>query len=303
MSRDNAGIDPQATAAARLRLALRAEQAWGMSAVAGVKLRTLEPRRAAAPASPRAPKLPPKRPAAQRPATSKPKAATPNQPKTDLFGNPIAPEAAEPESVEAGFSEPPPELPRRIELLQALDQNEVVGCTKCPLHEGRTHTVFGEGDPAARLMFIGEGPGQNEDETGRPFVGRAGQMLDKWIGAMGLTREQVYIANVVKCRPPGNREPTALEVATCTHYLHKQIDWIRPDVIVTLGRPSTQHLLKVNKPMRELRGKWHDWRGLKVMPTYHPAYLLRAHTPANRRIVWEDLQLAMEALGLEAPKR
>ena len=293
-------------AAARLRLALRAEAAWGQRLVhaqlppeAGEPVETFSAESVARATPTRSPaKSPPTRTKAAK--TEPQPAATAAEPLVDLFGNPVAAksESDTPPSDDP-FPAPPPELPKRIELLQKLDAEQVKGCTKCPLHEGRTHTVFGEGDPAARLMFIGEGPGQNEDETGRPFVGRAGEMLSKWIEAMGLRREQVYIANVVKCRPPNNREPTAMEVSTCTPYLHEQLEWIRPEVIVTLGRPSTQHLLQVKSPMKNLRGKWHTWRGLRVMPTYHPAYLLRAYTPANRRIVWDDLRTVAEHLGLK----
>src|SRR5262249_52879532 len=151
--------------------------------------------------------------------------------------------------------------------LAAMDSDEVRGCRKCRLCEQRTHTVFGEGDAEAQLMFIGEGPGENEDQTGRPFVGRAGQLLDKMIAAMGLGREQVYIANIVKCRPPGNREPAPDEVATCTPYLERQIEIIRPRVIVTLGRPATQHMLQSKLSMSRLRGQWQQWRGIRLMPT------------------------------------
>ena len=172
------------------------------------------------------------------------------------------------------FAEPPPDRATRIRLLTAMDETEVTGCTRCPLHLGRTRTVFGEGDPEARLMFIGEGPGENEDLTGRPFVGRAGELLNRMIAGMGLTREQVFIANVVKCRPPQNRVPTVVEVATCTSYLHRQIEWIRPEVIVSLGLPATRHLLGSTLAMGKLRGRWHTWRGIRVMPTYHPAYRL-----------------------------
>jgi DNA polymerase len=182
-----------------------------------------------------------------------------------------------------------------------LDEQEVGKCDLCTLCKGRTTTVFGEGDPEARLMFIGEGPGETEDLTGRPFVGRAGKKLDEMIHAMGLARESVYIANVVKCRPPNNRVPTAAEVDTCTPYLHRQIELIRPRVIVTLGLPATRHLLKTMLPMGKLRGKWSQWRGIRVMPTYHPAYLLRSYTAENRRIVWEDLQQVMKELGLNRP--
>ena len=184
-----------------------------------------------------------------------------------------------------------------------LDETEVNGCTRCGLSETRTRTVFGEGDPDARVFFIGEGPGQNEDETGRPFVGKAGGQLDKWVAAMGLTREQVFIANVVKCRPPGNRVPLADEVAACTPYLVKQLDWVRPQVIVTLGLPATRFMLDSKLAMGKLRGRWHEWRGIKLMPTYHPAYVLRSPTREVRGLVWSDLQMVMAELGLAPPKR
>jgi DNA polymerase len=189
-------------------------------------------------------------------------------------------------------------LDQRTAKLNALNEGGVKVCTKCRLHEARKNTVFGEGALNASLMFIGEGPGETEDDTGRPFVGRAGQLLTKMIQAMGLTREQVYIANVVKCRPPGNRTPTADEVATCTSYLLQQIEVIRPKVIVTLGLPATQYMLGVDRPMRELRGVWHDWNGIKIMPTYHPSYVLRSYTPEVRGTVWGDLQKVMKELGM-----
>jgi uracil-DNA glycosylase family 4 len=189
-------------------------------------------------------------------------------------------------------------IDQRVSILNKLNETEVKVCTKCRLNEGRKNTVFGEGTPEASLMFIGEGPGETEDETGRPFVGRAGQLLSKMIQAMGLSREQVYIANVVKCRPPGNRTPMADEVATCTPYLLQQIEVIRPKVIVTLGLPATQYMLGVSRPMRELRGVWHDWNGIKIMPTYHPSYVLRSYTPEVRGTVWGDLQKVMQELGM-----
>ncbi len=150
-------------------------------------------------------------------------------------------------------------------------------------------------------MFIGEGPGADEDEQGRPFVGRAGQLLNKQIEAMGLKREDVFIANVVKCRPPGNRTPTPDEVAVCWPFLQRQIEVIRPEVIITLGNPATQAILKTTVGITRLRGQWHELWGIPVMPTFHPAYLLRQYTEENRRRVWDDLQKVMEKLGL--PKR
>ena len=186
--------------------------------------------------------------------------------------------------------------------LVALDDKEVRGCTKCRLCETRNNTVFGEGAPDAQIFFIGEGPGENEDLSGRPFVGRAGEMLNKWIAAMGLKRDQVYIANIVKCRPPGNRVPAPDEVATCTPYLQRQLEIIRPKVIVTLGLPSAKYMLQSSLSMGRLRGQWHQWRGIKLMPTFHPAYVLRSYNEQTRRAVWSDLQLVMAELGLKVPK-
>jgi len=196
-------------------------------------------------------------------------------------------------------------LPRdeKVRQLNELDANQVSGCTKCRLCEQRTHTVFGEGDPDAKIMFIGEGPGENEDLQGRPFVGRAGQKLDEMIVAMGLRREQVYIANIVKCRPPGNREPAPDEVATCTPYLERQIETIRPKVIVTLGRPAAMHMLQIKVSISRIRGQWQQWRGIKLMPTFHPAYILRNYTPETRAAVWEDLKKVLAELGLPVPSR
>ena len=284
-------------ARARVRLALRAERAFGVRGVAGVELSATFAAREqpAAPPTPVAAKPNPK------PQGSNAKPTPPAPPATDLFGAAVAKDA--PAANGAPFAEPPPPRERRVELLRVLDETQVKGCTKCDLHKTRTQTVFGEGDPEARLMFVGEGPGQNEDETGRPFVGKAGSLLDKMIAGMGLSREQVYIANVVKCRPPNNRTPLAGEVATCTPYLYQQLDWIRPAVIVPLGLPATRYLLDSKLAMGKLRGRWHEWRGIKVMPTYHPAYLLRSYTEDNRKLVWGDLKLVMAELGLAKPGR
>jgi DNA polymerase len=191
---------------------------------------------------------------------------------------------------------------KRIRLLE-LDANEVRGCTQCRLCEHRTQTVFGEGDPEASIMFIGEGPGETEDRTGRPFVGRAGELLDRMIAAMGLRRDQVFIANIVKCRPPGNREPAPDEVAACTPYLVRQIELIGPQVIVTLGKPAAQFMLGEKISITRARGQWRSWRGIPLMPTFHPAYILRSYTPATRAAVWSDLQAVMSALGMKPPAR
>lgn len=187
--------------------------------------------------------------------------------------------------------------------LQVLDETKVKGCTLCRLHEGRTQTVFGEGDPGAAIFFIGEGPGENEDQTGRPFVGRAGQLLDKMIAGMGLSREQVFIANIVKCRPPGNRVPALDEVQTCTPYLLRQLEIVQPKVIVTLGRPAAQYMLDSKLPMGKLRGQWQNWRGIKLMPTFHPSYVLRTYTEEVRAAVWSDLKLVLTELGIKTPSR
>jgi len=193
----------------------------------------------------------------------------------------------------------------KITVLTQLDEQQVRGCTKCKLHETRTQTVFGEGNPDAQLMFIGEGPGQNEDETGRPFVGRAGELLTKMIVAMGLSREEIFIANVIKCRPPGNRDPERDEIDACRDYLLTQVATIAPKVIVTLGAPATKLILNTKEAISRLRGNWHYFNAtdppIEVMPTFHPAYLLRSYTPENRKRVWSDLQQVMDRLGISEP--
>jgi DNA polymerase len=199
--------------------------------------------------------------------------------------------------------------PQKQATLEQMNRDEVSVCTKCVLHKTRTNTVFGEGDFNAELVFVGEGPGADEDRTGRPFVGRAGDLLTKMITAMGLSREGVFICNVVKCRPPGNRNPAAEEVQACWGYLVRQLQIIRPKVIVTLGNPATQTLLDTKTGITRLRGSWQQLgeigeglAGTAVMPTFHPSYLLRQYTPENRKKVWSDLQTVMKALGLKSPK-
>ena len=172
---------------------------------------------------------------------------------------------------------------------------EASSCTACQLSEQRRNVVFGVGNPRARLMFIGEGPGRDEDLQGEPFVGRAGQVLDRIIVAMGLEREHVYIANAVKCRPPRNRNPQPDELAACRHFLLRQVAAIDPEVIVLLGRVAMQAVLEVEAPLGRMRGRFHDWNGVPVMCTYHPAYLLR--NPADKRKVWEDIQQVMGLLA------
>jgi uracil-DNA glycosylase len=180
-------------------------------------------------------------------------------------------------------------------------REDIGDCTRCKLHKGRTKIVFGTGNPNADLMFVGEGPGRDEDLSGEPFVGRAGKLLTDMIKAMGLERADVYIANVVKCRPPENRLPEKDEIATCSPFLMRQIDAIKPKVICTLGSCSAQTLLQTAQGISKLRGEWFDFRGTKLMPTYHPAYLLR--NPAAKPEVWKDLQKVMAVLGLQPKKR
>lgn len=191
-------------------------------------------------------------------------------------------------------------LLERIAVLSALAE-EAAACTQCRLHEGRTRSVFSRGSPSARLVFIGEGPGRDEDLQGAPFVGPAGQLLDKMIQGMGLDAEQVYICNVVKCRPPNNRVPMADEASRCEPYLTRQISVVRPDVIVALGKTAATLLLGLDQPMARLRGRWHVYRDTPVMPTFHPAFLLRS--PQYKREVWEDLKLVLARLGMTAPSR
>ena len=187
----------------------------------------------------------------------------------------------------------------KVQSLDAI-RAELAGCTRCILSERRKTVVFGEGDPAARLLFVGEGPGEDEDNQGRPFVGRAGQLLNKIIAAMGMKREDVYIANVVKCRPPGNRAPKPDEVESCTPFLERQIEAIRPRIICALGASAAHHLLKSDVPVSVLRGKFSEYQDLQgrkvqLMVTYHPAYLLR--NPAAKKQVWEDMQKILAVLS------
>jgi DNA polymerase len=183
-----------------------------------------------------------------------------------------------------------------------LIREDLGDCTRCPLHkQGRKQIVFGVGNPRADLMFIGEAPGADEDIQGEPFVDRAGQLLNNMIKAMGLRREDVYIANIIKCRPPGNRTPEREECETCSPYLFRQIEVIKPKTIVALGAVAAKTLLAINAPMAELRGRWYDFRGTKLAVTYHPAFLLR--DPRQKKEAWKDLQMVMKELGLVAPPR
>jgi DNA polymerase len=200
-----------------------------------------------------------------------------------------------------------------IEALKII-REDLGDCTRCKLHkQGRKQIVFGVGNPRAELMFVGEGPGADEDEQGEPFVGRAGQLLNNMIKAMGIERQQVYIANIVKCRPPGNRTPERDECETCSPFLMRQIAAIKPKVIVALGAVAAKNLLAINAPMSELRGRWYDfrpagarsndpsWSGARLAVTYHPAFLLR--DPRQKGEAWKDLQMVMRELGMPVPTK
>jgi uracil-DNA glycosylase family 4 len=189
----------------------------------------------------------------------------------------------------------------KAEALVAIHE-EIGDCTRCPLaYAGRRKIVFGDGDANARLMFVGEGPGADEDASGVPFVGKAGQLLNNMIQAMGLKREEVYIANIVKCRPPANRVPEPVEANTCDQFLLRQIDVVQPEVVVALGATAAMYLLGVKQSLRALRGSWHSCRGAKLVVTYHPAFLLR--DPTQKGEAWKDLQMVMAEMGLKAPAK
>ncbi|HVU45329.1 MAG TPA: uracil-DNA glycosylase [Terracidiphilus sp.] len=192
---------------------------------------------------------------------------------------------------------PPDERPAALQAIR----EDIGDCTRCALHKGRNKIVFADGAPTARLMFVGEGPGADEDAQGLPFVGRAGQLLNNMITAMGLKREEVYIANVVKCRPPGNRTPEPDEANTCSPFLFRQIDVVRPQVLVALGATAATYLLGQRQPLAGLRGRVHVVRGCQLIVTYHPAFLLR--DPRQKKEAWADLQIAMRELGLKPPAK
>jgi DNA polymerase len=187
-------------------------------------------------------------------------------------------------------------------LALRLIREDIGDCTRCKLHQqGRKQIVFGVGNPNADLMFIGEAPGADEDAKGEPFVGRAGQLLNNMIKAMGIDREDVYIANIIKCRPPGNRTPERDECETCSPFLMRQIATVKPKAIVALGAIAAKTLLAINAPMSELRGRWYDFRGTKLAVTYHPAFLLR--DPRQKKEAWKDLQMVMKELGMPVPAK
>ena len=261
------------------------------------------------------PSRPPVAPRAQTPIQAgasqvEPRPPAPVAPERSYFSTEAEPVPALPPELAAPMPKPnplqslapaPAPVPpqERLAALQRL-QAEIGDCTRCPLaYAGRHTVVFGDGDPNAQLMFVGEGPGADEDASGLPFVGKAGQLLNNMIGAMGLQREGVYIANIVKCRPPGNRVPEFVEATTCSQFLLRQIDIVRPQVIVALGATAATYVLGVRESLSSLRGQWFECRGAKVAVTYHPAFLLR--DPRQKSEAWKDLQRVMAELKLTPP--
>lgn len=216
---------------------------------------------------------------------------------------PVRPAVASPVAVPTPAPAKPGAAPAEDPVLATLKRvaATVARCAKCPLHRERTRTVPGQGNPHPELMFVGEGPGAEEDRQGLAFVGDAGQLLTRMIQAMGFSRDDVFIANVVKCRPPGNRQPAPDEMEACMPYLREQIAALKPKVIVALGATATHALLAVETPISRLRGQWTAFEGIDLMPTFHPAYLLR--NPASKREVWADLQLVLKRLGRTPPPR
>jgi DNA polymerase len=240
--------------------------------------------------------------AATRPAASP---ANPDTPPIEAFESPSAQERNMPKPVSFDLLAPLPTdrvaPSAKAEALQAI-HNLIGDCTRCPLaYGGRRKIVFGDGDPNAQLMFVGEGPGADEDASGIPFVGKAGQLLNNMIAAMGLQRDQVYIANIVKCRPPANRTPEYVEATTCSPFLLEQIDVVQPKIIVALGATAATYLLGVKQSLSSLRGNWYTVRGAKAVVTYHPAFLLR--DPRMKGEAWKDLQRVMAEMGLKPPQK
>jgi DNA polymerase len=279
----------------RLTLWLKSEQAMGLPSVRRVEF-SEKPAENMAKSRQREQAPPAVRVTSPTVMTTAPK------PAPAVSGNPLLP------LLDTPFDAPILPREEKIRLLHELDVNSVKGCVKCGLSKTRTQTVFGEGDADAPILFIGEGPGKDEDASGRPFVGRAGQKLNDMIGAMGMKREDVFICNIVKCRAyltdiGKDRPPSEEETAACTPYLVRQVEIVRPKVIVTLGLPSTRYLLKSKDSMTRMRGNWFAWRGIKVMPTWHPAYVLRNYTDQTRREVWDDLKKVLIELGRPIPKR
>jgi DNA polymerase len=252
------------------------------------------------PAPPPQRPLPPPPPQKSQAAKPPPAAEPPNTLyQTDMPKKPVRKPSPDPPAPrETLFGDITPQddlsLGRPGETFEDI-RADVGECVRCPLHQGRTHIVHSEGEPTARLMFVGEAPGADEDASGRPFVGRAGQLLNKIIEAIGLKRDDVLIGNVNRCRPPGNRTPTTDEAHTCKPFLLREINIARPDVIVVLGNTAMKNLLDTKEGITRLRGQFQDYRGIKVMPTFHPAYLLR--DPSKKREVWDDMKKVRDYLN------
>ena len=288
-----------------LTAALRAHADWlALSGATGLERGTTT-----APAVSEAPRAPsPARAPAASPAPSPAASPAPSQAASPapsprapasatLFAPPAAATPAPPAAASATALDPA-EQNRRLTLLA----ESVRGCTRCALHAGRTQTVFARGTGSSRLCFVGEGPGADEDAQGFPFVGKAGQLLDRMIEAMGFSRDEVYVCNIVKCRPPNNRKPEPEEMAACMPYLAEQLELLDPEVIVALGATAVQGLFGTSEGITRLRGRWKLYRGrVPVMPTFHPAFLLR--NPAAKREVWDDLQAVLRQMGRAPPPR
>jgi uracil-DNA glycosylase len=279
-----------------LSAALRAHAEW----LAATGASGIEPSTAAPPAPPAEPSRK-ERPAARAEVT--PRSAAPASSPTD------ARSAPRPVATAPIIAPPPVRAPAAIALdagekqrRLAVLQETVKSCTRCALHAGRIQTVFARGTGTSGLCFVGEGPGADEDEQGFPFVGKAGQLLDKMIGAMGFERDEVYVCNIVKCRPPNNRKPEPEEMAACMPYLEEQLTTLQPQVIVALGATAVQGIFGTSEGITRLRGRWKLYKGeVPVMPTFHPAFLLR--TPAAKKEVWDDLQAVLRQMGRAVPPR
>lgn len=254
-------------------------------------------REAATSAPPPAPAPPESPPQAASVPPASPAAAPPARPASlEVLPTDAGPAATDAALVELLALELAPAV--KLERLSS----EILGpCRRCKLNRGRNNVVFGVGNPEAKLVFVGEGPGADEDRQGIPFVGKAGQLLTRMISAMGFTRDDVYICNVVKCRPPNNRDPEPDEVEACERFLKAQLAILQPKVIVTLGKYAAQTLLRTNRPISRLRGEWFQYEGIDLIPTFHPAYLLRS--PEKKREAWDDLQKVMRAFGKAPPGR
>lgn len=289
-----------ATVAASLRAYLEWQQETGAMGI---------PRRPKSAVAGAAPPVAEPPPPSEPPPAEPPPPAVSTRPIDPAFAPPAPPAPAAPRAPSAAATAPAapvvrvPAVPARPLAVIAA---EAATCTKCALATTRTNVVFSRGNPDAKLLFIGEAPGADEDEQGLPFVGRAGQLLDRMIGAMGLDpAKDVYVANIIKCRPPGNRKPEPIEVETCIPYLHEQIGALDPKVIVALGNTAVAALLNTKLGITKVRGQWKLYRGkIQVMPTYHPSYLLRpsAQQVEAKKQTWEDLQAVMKELGLPPKK-